>query len=459
MKLDVAPVSAPYGSVSRAITSVTIAALLAGCGAIGTLRPSPTTGPATPSQPTPSAQPSPTVTPAATTRATTPSVAPWLRLTWSDGVTLPGSPPTGDPSPLEHISDVLPWRGGYVAVGNVQEGGTQAAAFFTSPNGLDWRLTDRVTTSLPLPEYVVPVRDGLLAFGSPYGSTDLWWSVDGKTWTSLDSPTWQAVWTDLAEGFPVQQSVLAAAAGPSGIVAVGLAEAKRSAPFIVYSIDGRTWQRLNLPPVFDHAFFQDVAAFPGGFVIAGRVDQQVTATPDPGAYKGMPFSMPAAWTSSDGVTWTACAVEARSDQGAQLDRVLVGAGGLVVFGTPSWRGEAARWTSGDGRTWQLADGMGWENDGPVLASDGTRMTALVGGPSQGALNGWVSSDGAAWDPLEMSGAAASLLEHGVGAGLSGWRQSASQAWLGPDRLIVTAWNTYYSNQEFWLGSPGLVGQP
>ena len=419
-------------------------AVLGGCGTAGLVGPSLTAGPVV------SGSPSSSVPPSATTRPTpSPSPAPttivgsWLGLAWSSTV-LPVDPAPADPAPSDpvfefpHISDLVAWRNGYVGVGNVDQSRVttdgaftvaQPAAFFTAANGLDWTVTQRAPNPPDMPARVVPVGHGLLALGSGLdaGRTDLWWSDDGAHWTAVGGSSWRAAWPSFA-------NIVAVAAGPGGVVVIGTLPATAPAvprPIVAHSADGRAWERLQLPAIFDHAFFQDAASFPGGFVIVGRVDRP-GASPAPGAPDWLPTSTPAAWTSVDGTTWSAATLDASPSQGAQLNRVLVGARGLAAFGVRSWKGEPARWTSVDGRTWHPAGG-GSESAATAFASDGSRMIALA---VTDELLGWVSSDGLAWTRLVMSGTPTRLPD---------------QAWLEPDRLITTAWEGM--NQELWIAVP------
>ena len=216
------------------------------------------------------------------TAAPTPGTAAWTGLDWAVGTTAEGS--------CWDINDIVPWGDGYVGVGSSREGlagnciptSSVSPAFFTSPDGLHWTIAqegdpiDEDSASQDqewFPAHLLPVGDTLLAVGhNPWGPSapKLWRTEDGSSWSPLDSPTWR-------EALATNE-LISVAAGPTGVVVVA-AEGTTAGmnpqgpPLIIHSSDGVTWDRLDLSAVFDKAYFRDVTAYAGGFVIVGRVGE------------------------------------------------------------------------------------------------------------------------------------------------------------------------------------------
>lgn len=372
---------------------------------------------------TSSAEPSSSAQPTATLEPTpipTPGVAAWTGLDWAVGTTAQGS--------WWNIKDVVPWRGGYVGVGTSRHGDhvagteTTSAAFFTSADGIQWRLVqegDPISEDIAsqdqewFPARLVPVGDTLLAVGdNPFGPTAprLWRTVNGSTWTLVDSSSWRDALT--------RNTLISVAAGPTGVVVVaaeGSGDVPQGPPLIIHSSDGLTWDRLDLSTVFDKAYFRDVTAYAGGFVIVGRVGEPYVRMASESQARGVP----AAWTSSDGVTWLAAEVEGSEAPGATLLTVVAGADGLFATGYPaewtSWQSPRSGWASSDGRSWQLVGEMGTDLpltiDLPLAAvyptnvvGDGAHMV-MFGRESckTTELSAWTSLDGVTWTRLAFSG--------------------------------------------------------
>jgi len=376
--------------------------------------------------PTPSQTPEPSTSTSASatyeptavpTPIPTPRVAAWTGLDWAVGTTAEGS--------CWDINDIVPWGDRYVGVGSSRERlagnciptSPVSPAFFTSPDALHWTLTqedDPIDAGLAstydewFPARLVPVGDTLLAVGPiPMGPSAprLWRAEDGSTWSLLDNSSWKGALT--------ANALLSVAAGPGGVVVVG-AEGNSGAkpqgpPVIIHSSDGLTWDRLDLSSVFDNAYFRDVTAYAGGFVIVGRVGEADVLGGPPAV------GMPAAWTSPDGLTWLAAEVEGAEATGATLSMVIAGADGLFATGRQtdtteiSGQGPLSGWVSTDGRSWQLLGEMG--TDLPLAApypgyvvGDGKHMV-IFGRDSckTTELSAWTSRDGVTWTRLAFSG--------------------------------------------------------
>ena len=135
-----------------AIVAVVVVALVV------VLLPRTNTGPPPSSGASPTAEaPTPTVEPTATPESTPEPVAAWTGLTWSDPVT---------PTFVVHVHDLVPWGDGYVAVGEVEVDATRSeAAFMTSPDGLNWTVTEQQDPGFDrYPRHLASLGDELLAF-------------------------------------------------------------------------------------------------------------------------------------------------------------------------------------------------------------------------------------------------------------------------------------------------------
>lgn len=354
----------------------------------------------------------------------TPIATSWTGLAWAVASVDKGS--------CWEIQDVAAWRDGYVGVGTSRArlGGNcvptspVSPAFFRSADGLHWSLAqegdpiDEDTASQDqewFPARIVPVGDTLLAVGhTPWSPSapKLWRTEDGLSWSPLDSPTWR-------EALATNE-LISVAAGPTGVVVVA-AEGTTAGmnpqgpPLIIHSSDGVTWDRLDLSAVFDKAYFRDVTAYTGGFVIVGRVGQAEVRGGIPPA-----IGKPAAWTSADGVAWVAADVEGSEAPGATLSTVIAGADGLFATGRQtdttelSGQGPLSGWASTDGRSWHLVGEMGTNlplatGNPAMVVGDGAHMV-MFGRESckTTELSAWSSLDGVTWTQLAFAGATASL---------------------------------------------------
>jgi hypothetical protein len=349
----------------------------------------------------------------------------WTGLHWS----APVAPPDGT-----QIRDILAWGGEWVGVGVYQQSDTQSgvAAFLTSSDGTHWTVAYHYN-ALEIPTHLVPLGKGLLAvsdqgvmLGGCCSTPSLWQSDDGSTWYGIQPRgDWNAWIPDV--------HLLGVAGGPNGVVVI--ASGPDSAPIILHSTDGRTWTRVSLPASFDHAILLDVTAFGGGFVVVGRDGQPDVPSNTGPTTRGV--GKPAAWISSDGVTWTAAQVEGSPVAGGQLSVVAAGAAGLYALGEDGLPPGAdllrSAWVSTDGRTWQRARSDHGVTSITQLAGDGQRILRLTP-DEQHALRwlAWVSAEGLTWTNLPFAGATDTLP---VG-GMPGGGDPLGQVWVGPSGVIV-----------------------
>ena len=211
-------------------------------------------------------------------------------------------------------------------------------------------------------EAVVASGEGWAAVGStsPDGV-----DAEGAVWRSSDGFAWATVPGE-GLGGPGDQRLLDVAAGPGGLVAVGH-DGESAAVWT--SVGGEAWERVaHEEAVFGGAGDQRleaVASVPGeggGWVAVGS---------DGGAGEGDA----AVWTSADGRSWA----RVDGDEGlggpgfqSALD-VVAGPGGLTAAGASD--GSAVAWTSADGRSWArepllggvAASGVALQPDGGVVA--------------------------------------------------------------------------------------------
>ena len=258
-------------------------------------------------------------------------------------------------------------------------------------------------------------------------------SSDGARWLTSDPPNLEL------EPLPgdVQVGMRDVVPGGPGVVAVGVTAVDGEPYAAVWlSPSGRSWERAPDDVSFSGAWMNAVIATSDGSLVAvgGRTDGDgnVEAT---------------AWTSPDGLDWTAVAAPAAGALGAGSDavthdgRTVAGAsdvaerpqGGLTAVGA------TCDSTGCHGVAWTLS-GQSWsrraaEFDGlPVaIATDADRVNA-VGRTEQAAA--WTSEDGVTWKPIT------SLPD-------TGFREL--------NALVETSdlWLTSGSPAEIWVSSDGL----
>ncbi|MEV0666705.1 hypothetical protein ACIBI3_31410 [Actinomadura luteofluorescens] len=198
------------------------------------------------------------------------------------------------------------------------------AAIWTAPDGRAWKRAGFPATAGLLSDVVRGER-GWLAVGRVSGT-----SPGPLALTSQDGLTWQR------PRFPAGPPPVAAATGPSGYVAVGTGVAWRSA-------DLRTWSRGGLDGAPT-----DVAATSRAYAAVGGRGKE-----------------PAAWTSPDGLRWTA----AKLPPGLTAPLTQVAAKGDTLVAIAG--GAAALVSTDAGATWTRRD------LGPGLTA--TAVAATPGG--------------------------------------------------------------------------------
>jgi hypothetical protein len=226
---------------------------------------------------------------------------------------------------------------------------------------------------------VAALDDGFIAGG--YRDDPLHASASAAVWRSTDGLTWHA---DGGSGTFGGGRMWGIAAKAGTVVAVGTGGDPNYGPAAAWRWTAATgWERGHIGPDAAGAM-RAVAVTASGFVAVGLNGH------DNGAM---------AWTSPDGLTWTAA-----PDQPAfhyalmpvRMQSVVVGPSGLVAGGWRSdvGKGSAVTWTSTDGVTWQ---GPRWETSfsgGQItgLAVTGGAVVAVgrTGYPDWNRAIVWVS---------------------------------------------------------------------
>ena len=247
------------------------------------------------------------------------------------------------------MTAVAAWRGGFIAVGRAQDGatGVVVAAVWLSSDGLAWSR--------------VP--------GEGFGAGEL---------------------TGIAAGPAGPGAAHATGAGTGRIVAVGTAppttvdgiQHVTSVAWI--SDDGATWRRVTAPALAAGAMRAVVAGGPGFVAVgSGAADDRAMA-----------------WTSPDGVDWTAVpGVTSFLNYTLPIRAHAVAAtgSGLVAVGWKSdgGNGSAVAWTSPDGVRWDRVPDVpsfsGGEMDGIASVGSGLVAVGLTGYPDNDAAYAWTSA--------------------------------------------------------------------
>ena len=240
----------------------------------------------------------------------------------------------------------------------------------TSADGRSWQLSSSFAGYATA---LTALGSHLLAYPIEiYGDQDAAWTYADGTWSRADLP----------------RRVLAATAADGYLWAV---VGDQRPPALWRSSDGLSWDKVaELDGPKDLAYAQ-LAVGPNGWVITG---EQVTDGPGPIPEYGWH-----AWTSPDGLTWTAVdkppehvAALAADDQGF----VAVG---FDTGGCCAWDPEYAKgviWTSADGRTWRQQPNKGWVGRLPteITVSEGTLIALGVDWTLDDSGSGFAA--GAVW---------------------------------------------------------------
>jgi hypothetical protein len=202
-------------------------------------------------------------------------------------------------------------------------------------------------------------------------SAAVWRSADGLTWTPDDGA-----------GTFAGGRILGIVAAGETIVAVGTAGDPNYGPAAVWRWTESTgWQRASFASG-DAGAMRAVTATAQGFVAVGLDGH------DAGAM---------AWTSPDGLTWTAASDQPAFHHGTlpvRMQSVADGPAGLIAGGWRSdvGKGSAVTWTSRDGVTWQ---GPTWQSSfsgcqvtGVAIGGNVAVAVGRLGYPDQNQAAAW-----------------------------------------------------------------------
>ena len=318
-------------------------------------------------------------------------------------------PMRADPNRLgSGVSQVLQWRGGYVATGSVTVFGQTSPSFglWTSPDGETWTAVTSVHAAAAMVA-VAPV--GLIAVGMNSHETERATTAQ-SVWTSADGVTWHDAGTPNLAG-----SLVSIAGTAAGLVATVDTSAPSSPNdnltyAIEYSTDGINWTPETVDPLLGisdpgNGLPPHVQANDGHFYLMGSPETGTSST----GFELTSSVQPAdeMWLSDDGKTWT------RSSGGYSMlaDYIDFGRDGMLLHTTvravPGATGEA--YSTDGGKTWHDANDaplgayqcQGECASGPngVIGSNGTELVAV----QYGGAKAWISYDGHTWTAIAWSG--------------------------------------------------------
>jgi hypothetical protein len=340
--------------------------------------------------------------------------------------------PTGDPAagwervvaPFggQGADDVVVGPDGtLLAVGRDETG---AALVMRSSDGRSWqrkgsfRADTGLTAPPPVAELSISVADGQVFVG---GAEGLWRSVNG--WQ------WDLVLMASSESAPFIREV-----GDRDDVLVAVGAHLRlasdggwgSTPLVLLSDDGTRWENAALPtPEPSPA---DGDGLPAGAVVS------VASNGDRLVAVGHRDQAGLTWASTDGRTWELS--DALTTMAASVDDVLWLDDRWVAVGAGP-AGEPAAWSSSDGGSWTALElaGLTTGSGGLTQLASGHGSLAALAGPTLDAeAQVWVSTDGgASWTaararPEDGDGA---VLARSLDATADGWMAVGSDAWLWP----------------------------
>lgn len=351
---------------------------------------------------TATASPGPTMT---ATGFTTPGLSTgWTGFSWSQLAA--GNPMAQDSGQLDGsgVSQVLRWRGGYVATGSVSLFGqtSPSLGLWASPDGQTWTAVSSIDAAAVVVS-AAPV--GLVAIGvDPEGSM-----VPRSVWTSSDGASWHDAGTPNLAG-----SLVSMAGTDTGILATvdipgSGARGSYDSYLIEYSTDGVTWTPENVGDLSSsqggYGLPPHVQSNDGHFYLMGSAGPLTSSSDVRLVSSEVRDEM---WLSDDGKTWT------RSGGGYSMlaDVIDFGRDGMLLHTN------AAAVPGGNGLAYSTDGGATWHDEtnygplgkeqcqgecgtGPngVIGSNGTVFVAV----ETGGKKAWLSFDGHTWSTVEWAG--------------------------------------------------------
>lgn len=359
-----------------------LVAVLAGCQAESCDGSSTPSGLAGPGSSVASPDPTALTTPSSATPEPSEAAGP-PTIAWED-------PAPFDGQPEEILVDVDTW----IAVGWSSQRGPGA---WTSIDGTSWEAAEVVD---PQPDDTfrgaglgptVRLGDTLLSYGTFVGCCDgrgiyAWRSADGTSWDVLesDSPLFES-------GYIVNELVV----GDAAIVAVEGRYAQYTARIWRWTEDTSWVETTPGTAVTDQPsgmITEDVAWGDGRYVVVGSRGNPAAAGPITGV----------SWTSTDGETWDESAAATELEDVALLQVAPMPGGGFVALGindaaNSGNAGGPVAFTSPDGLTWTAAEtpAVGeFTRPVEVIAVDGGLVAVLSEATRTTIV--WTSADGSSW---------------------------------------------------------------
>lgn len=299
----------------------------------------------------------------------------------------PGSDPTSAVSPAPS-TDGQPTDGA-----PTEPAASLAAGETTSPTagptdstpvtGVAWRdASSGFSVSDALADTTVGTSAGVAGRWIVIGTTDD--EEAAASWISSDGQSWQRVVLPASADVELQSVT----DGPNGLVAVGFSyAADEPVPAGWHSLDGQSWQPIG----------GDLGA--GEMSAVAAADGYLALGSDP-ATDGV-----IAWSSADGIGWSAGSAVGGIDGGAIINGLIPFAGGYLAYGATT--GEAAAvWHSADGFAWQLAALPQGQGSTVSHLAAGEGKYVAVGARADGELAqsmAWLSPDGLAWEATLVGG--------------------------------------------------------
>jgi len=304
-------------------------------------------------------------------------------------------PPVATDVDEQSMLAVTAFGDGWVASGRSSSGPETRPLMLHSTDGVTWRTEPDDAAQFSDAEVgLLAEVDGrrVVASGSVFSerpSTGAWVTRGGAAWDAVDGP------------FDAS-SPTAMAAGDRGLLVLGLAEPS-GRPVAWTSPTGTRWERveLRLPVEPHHAAFSAVRPDGDGWLGTGFLSRGVDAP-----------AWPVIWASADGATWT-CRVLDRAGfevaQPMQLHRSAQGwlavgmAADVCGFGA-SCVGHPIAWTSPDGVRWSAGHiDEPWLTGGIAYAGSAEGFVAVGHGTT------WYSADGNVWVEVDDRGTGSEAL--------------------------------------------------
>ena len=378
-----------------------------------------------------------------------------------------GWTPTGSLGTGSTLSPAVAAGGTVVAAGSTEASqvGQQGVLVETTGAG-----SVRAVPLTGIPGAVIPelamngmaaAGDVQVAVGSADGYPAIWRRPDGGSWTLVSSSA-------LTSGQDHLAALTGVTRGPKGWLAVGA-----PGPVAFTSADGITWQPAAGNFVQDLAGVAAVAvaAGPVGYVVVGSPAAGLWWSPDLTSWSqasglshgkvlavaadphgflavGSRDGQPAAWTTSNGRTWTTIVLPMPAGaSSAVLQQIAVKGSRVAALGQATVKGSVipfAALSVDGGATWFqvpfFAPGPDTAFTALIAGSRGFTAVGQYGPPGQASPAAWTSASGAAWARAQLGG-------------LTDAYRITALAPAGPAATAIGSIATQQSQGAFMVGVP------